>query len=166
MQKVNKSLDGLSIALVGDLLYGRTVHSLIYLLSLYKIKLYLVAPPALCLPEKYTKHLKEAGIDYREVDSLNDILGKLDIVYMTRVQRERFDSKRNYEKYKDVFILNKSSLGTLKSSASILHPLPRVNEIASEVDSDPRALYFEQVKNGLYVRMALLDYLFGQSGRK
>ena len=163
IQKTKGNLDGLKIALVGDLLYGRTVHSLIYLLSIYKVELYLIAPPALKVPAVYKNHLKQKGVKFHEASSWKDIIGNVDVMYMTRVQKERFDSPKQYNLYKDSFVFDNSSLKQLKNDAAILHPLPRVNEIASEVDNDPRALYFEQVKNGLYVRMALLEYVFGDN---
>lgn len=160
IQRVKGRVDGLKIALVGDLLYGRTVHSLIYLLSIFDVEIFLIAPPALEIPKKYKKHLLENNVKTIESEGWEEILNQVDVLYMTRVQKERFKNVAEYEKFKDAFIFDKTSLAKLKKEVSILHPLPRVNEISSEVDNDPRALYFEQVKNGLYVRMALLDYMF------
>lgn len=160
IHRAKGKIDGLKIAVVGDLLYGRTVHSLIYLLSIYKVKIHLVAPPDLALPRLYKDHLNKKGVAFSEASSWEEIIDEVDVVYMTRVQKERFKSLKQYEKYKNTFIFDSSTLKTLKKDAAILHPLPRLNEIASEVDADPRALYFEQVKNGLYVRMALLEYIF------
>ena len=165
IQRAKGKIDGLKIALVGDLLYGRTVHSLIYLLSIYNVELYLIAPPALKVPSSYKMHLQQNKIKTLEAESWSEIIDKVDVLYMTRVQKERFKSTKDYNEYKDSFIFNNSSLSQLKKDAAILHPLPRVNEIASEIDEDPRALYFEQVKNGLYVRMALLDYIFSNGGK-
>lgn len=160
IQRAKGKIDGLKIALVGDLLYGRTVHSLIYLLSIYDVELFLVAPPALKVPAHYKNHLRENNVKTLEAESWDSVIDKVDVLYMTRVQKERFKTAKDYKKYKDSFILDNSSLKKLNNKAAILHPLPRVNEIASEIDTDPRALYFEQVKNGLFVRMALLDYIY------
>lgn len=153
-------IDGLKIALVGDLLYGRTVHSLIPLLSLYKVELYLVAPQNLQMPKEYLDELDKHSIPYTLLDSWKDIIGGVDIVYMTRIQKERFESIEDYEAHKDSFVLTMDDVKQMKPDAIILHPLPRVNEIAPEVDNDPRAQYFEQVKNGLFLRMALLDRIY------
>lgn len=150
-------IDGLKIALVGDLLYGRTVHSLVYLLSLYpKIELYLISPKNLKMPMAFTNILKERNIVFSESNDLQKILSKVDVAYMTRIQKERFDSDMEYKKYRDSYCLDKSLLHLLKKSAIIMHPLPRVNEISEDVDNDQRAYYFEQAKNGLYMRMAIL----------
>jgi len=153
-------VDGLEIALVGDLLYGRTIHSLIRLLSLYKTKLYLVAPKALQMPKEYLDVLKKAGVNFTLLPKWDSILSKVDIVYMTRVQKERFKFMEDYLAVKDSFIMDKSVIKKLSKKAALMHPLPRVNEIHPEVDDDPRAIYFEQVRNGLYLRMALLQHIF------
>ena len=160
IQNSKGKIDGLKIGLVGDLLNGRTIHSLIRLLSLYKVKLYLIAPDVLQMPEQYQEVLRKAGIDFELLPTWDDALGKLDVIYMTRVQKERFKLIEDYLAVKDSFIMDKAVLAKLNKSAVIMHPLPRVNEIAVEVDDDPRAIYFDQVKNGLYVRMALLQYIF------
>lgn len=153
-------IDGLVIAMVGDLLYGRTIHSLLYLLALYKdIKIYLVSPHQLMLPESYKDHLLQKKIEFKEGTNLEAILKELDVLYVTRIQKERFKSKREYEKVKNSYIIDKDELKKLKKDAIIMHPLPRVNEISSEVDNDSRAVYFRQAKNGLYVRMALLQMI-------
>jgi aspartate carbamoyltransferase catalytic subunit len=153
-------IDGLTIALIGDLLYGRTVHSLIPLFAMFKsIKLYLVAPPQLKVPKEFIEVLEKEGISYEEVEELDSALGA-DVLYVTRVQKERFRSKEEYDKVKDAYIFDKEVLGKLKSDAIIMHPLPRVNEIAPELDEDPRAAYFRQAKNGMYIRMALLENVF------
>ena len=149
-------VDGLKIALVGDLLYGRTVHSLLPLLGLYKnITAHLVSPPQLRMPEEYKK---ASGVECKEYDSLNDVISGVDVLYVTRVQKERFKSEAEYNKLKGSYVIDGQSLAKLKKDAIIMHPLPRVDEIASEVDTDPRAAYFRQAKNGLYIRMALLLY--------
>ena len=154
------TLDGLKIALVGDLLNGRTVHSLLPLFAPYNVELYLIAPDSLQLPKQFTDELKRAGIAFHKLDNWDTIIDKVDILYMTRVQKERFPLIEDYLAVKDSFILTLPLARKMKTGARILHPLPRVNEIAIEVDADSRALYFQQVKNGLYLRMALLEHLF------
>ncbi len=158
--RTKKGLDNLKIALVGDLLNGRTIHSLIPLLSLYKVELFIIAPVALRLPAEYLKHLKSAGITSHQLDSWDKALTEVDIFYMTRVQKERFSSVEDYQAVRDHFILTAELIKTMKPDALIMHPLPRVNEIEVAVDKDPRAHYFQQVKNGLFLRMALLEYLY------
>ncbi|HSX48549.1 MAG TPA: aspartate carbamoyltransferase [Candidatus Nanoarchaeia archaeon] len=153
-------VDGLTVALVGDLLNGRTIHSLLFLLGLYKVaKVYLVAPAKLQLPVEYRDYLHKVGVEFEDRDSLDFLDKSVDVVYMTRVQKERFESASEYEKLKDYFVLDKKVMARLNDKAIIMHPLPRVNEIATEVDDDPRAAYFRQAENGLYVRMALLEHL-------
>lgn len=150
--------DNLTIGFCGDLKFGRTVHSLIKALSKFSnINVILIAPDELKLPS-YMKHevCDKLGIPYREVSSLEDVIGELDILYMTRVQKERFLDEDEYDRVKDCFVLNAEKLKNAKPSMRILHPLPRVNEIATDVDSDPRAAYFRQVENGKFVRMALI----------
>jgi aspartate carbamoyltransferase catalytic subunit len=153
-------IDGLKIALVGDLLYGRTVHSLIPLLALYNVEFYMVAPPDLQMPREYLEQLDKHSVPYKLMENWQDVIGSIDIIYMTRIQKERFKSEEQYQALKDSFILTMADVKQMKQDAIILHPLPRVNEIAPEVDSDPRARYFEQVKNGLFLRMALLDKIY------
>jgi aspartate carbamoyltransferase catalytic subunit len=160
IQKAKGKIDGLKIALVGDLLYGRTVHSLIPLLALYDVEIYLVAPPNLQMPQEYLNQLDKQSVPYTLLENWQDIIGSLDIIYMTRIQKERFKSPGQYQKLKDSFVLTMADVKRMKPDAAILHPLPRVNEIAPEVDGDRRALYFEQVKNGLFLRMALLDRIY------
>lgn len=150
--------NNLTIGLCGDLKFGRTVHSLINALSRYKgIKFVLISPDELKLPS-YVKHdvLDKNGIEYCENPSLEDAIGDLDILYMTRVQRERFFNEEDYLRLKDSYILEPSKLKNAKSDLSIMHPLPRVNEISVAIDDDPRACYFKQVLNGKYIRMALI----------
>ncbi len=147
----------LSIGLIGDLLNGRTIHSLIYLLALYpKNRIFLIAPQRLALPDNYLNHLAKQGVEFIVEENLNSVLGQLDVLYMTRIQKERFESVSEYEELKDYFVLDYESLKKIKKEAVIMHPLPRVTEIDPSVDTDPRAAYFRQAKNGLYVRMALL----------
>lgn len=151
-------IDGLSIALVGDLLNGRTVHSLAQLLALYKdVKLYLISPPALRLPDEYKRYLQKNKVSFEEFADLRNALKELDVIYMTRVQKERFSSAKEYERLKDAFVISKRDVRRMKKNAIIMHPLPRNNEIHPAVDIDKRAIYFRQAKNGLYVRMALLQ---------
>lgn len=151
-------LDNLTIGLCGDLKFGRTVHSLISALIRYPgIKFKLISPEELRLPD-YVKVdvLEKNGIEFVEMDKLEDALSDLDILYMTRVQRERFFNEEDYIRLKDYYVLTKEKLAFAPSDMLILHPLPRVNEISVEVDSDPRAVYFKQVQYGVYVRMALI----------
>ena len=158
IQKEFGRVDNLKIALVGDLLYGRTIHSLLNLLALYKgIELYMVAPEQLKLPTRYKENLTENNIKFHELKDLHDVAGLANVIYMTRVQRERFSDKEEYEKLKDCYIINNDMMKTLQKDAIILHPLPRVSEISVEVDIDKRAAYFRQTRNGLYIRMALLE---------
>jgi aspartate carbamoyltransferase catalytic subunit len=155
-----KGFDGLKVGLAGDLLYGRTVHSLIPLLSLYKVELYLLSPKALELPKPYLDELDKLGVPYKVLNEWGAALPELDVLYMTRVQKERFKLIEDYQAVKDDFILTPALVKTMKKDAIILHPLPRVNEIDPAIDADPRAQYFEQVKNGLFLRMALLDHIY------
>ncbi|MBO5742975.1 MAG: aspartate carbamoyltransferase [Clostridia bacterium] len=151
-------LNNLTIGFCGDLKFGRTVHSLIAAMSRYKnIKFVLISPNELKLPS-YVKndHIKEKNIPYVQTESLDDVIGDLDILYMTRVQKERFFNEEDYLRLKDSYILTPEKLKNAKSDLSILHPLPRVNEISTLVDEDPRACYFRQTKNGKYMRMALI----------
>lgn len=158
IQKEQGTLQGFSIALVGDLLYGRTIHSLIHLLSLCKdITVYLCAPDELPLPKEQEQFLTEHHIAFHKETTLEDVLPKVDIVYMTRIQKERFAALPLYEKVKDSFLLKKPHLDLMKQHAVIMHPLPRLNEIDVTIDADPRAAYFRQARHGLYVRMALLE---------
>ncbi|HMH31337.1 MAG TPA: aspartate carbamoyltransferase [Methylomirabilota bacterium] len=152
--------DGLKIGLVGDLLNGRTIHSLLPLLSLYKVELYLISPKSLGLPKKYLDELDKNSIKYTVSNDWKEALGIVDVLYMTRVQKERFKLIEEYQKVKDDFILAPADVKHMKTDAIILHPLPRVNEIDPAIDSDPRAQYFQQVKNGLFLRMALLNYIY------
>ena len=150
-------LDNITIGLCGDLKFGRTVHSLINALLRYdNVKFVLISPAELKVPGYIIENIKEAGAQYEEVSRLEDVIGGLDLLYMTRVQRERFFNEEDYLRLKDSFILDKKKLKSAKDDMLILHPLPRVNEIAVEVDDDPRAVYFKQAQFGVYVRMALI----------
>ena len=154
---------GLTVGLCGDLKFGRTVHSLVGALSRYEdIKFVLISPDELRLPD-YVKDdvLDRKSIPYKETSSLDDAMGELDVLYMTRVQRERFFNEEDYLRLKDSYILTPEKLRGAKSDMAILHPLPRVNEISVAVDDDPRACYFRQAANGKYMRMALIMMLLG-----
>ena len=156
-------LNNMTIGFCGDLMFGRTVHSLIKAMSRYKgIKFILISPDELKLPDYIrTEVIEKNNIPYEEISSLEDAIGSLDVLYMTRVQKERFFNEVDYIRLKDTYILDKSKLALARPDLSILHPLPRVNEISVEVDDDPRACYFRQALNGKYVRMALIMDLLG-----
>ena len=155
--------DNLTVGLCGDLKFGRTVHSLIKALSRYEnIKFILIAPEELRIPDYVRKEILEKNnIPFVEVESMNEVLGELDMLYMTRVQKERFFNEEDYVRLKDSYILDGEKMELAKKDMMVLHPLPRVNEIAIEVDNDPRALYFKQAKYGMYARMALIMCLLG-----
>ncbi len=149
--------DNLTVGLCGDLKFGRTVHSLIGALSRYSgVKFVLISPDELKVPSFVKQELKDKGIDYVQSISLEDVIGELDVLYMTRVQRERFFNEEEYLRLKDSYILTADKLKKAKADMCILHPLPRVNEISTEIDSDPRACYFKQAHYGRYIRMALI----------
>ena len=156
-------LDDLTIGLCGDLKFGRTVHSLIKTMARCKnIRFVLISPEELRVPDYIITDVLEAnGIPYKETRSLEESMPELDILYMTRVQKERFFNEEDYIRLKNSYILTKEKMGLAKPDMAVLHPLPRVNEIALDVDDDPRAAYFEQVQNGVYVRMALIMTLLG-----
>lgn len=156
-------LNNMTIGFCGDLMFGRTVHSLIKAMSRYEgIKFILISPDELKLPDYIrTEVIEKNIIPYEEISSLEDAIGSLDVLYMTRVQKERFFNEADYIRLKDTYILDKSKLALARPDLSILHPLPRVNEISVEVDDDPRACYFRQALNGKYVRMALIMDLLG-----
>ena len=155
--KTQGTLDNLNIYLVGDLKYGRTVHSLLMAMRHFNPQFHFIAPKELAMPNEYKLYCKEHGIKYVEhTDFTEETIADADILYMTRVQRERFTDLMEYERVKDVYILRKSMLEGTKDNLRILHPLPRVNEIAYDVDESPKAYYFQQAKNGLYVREALI----------
>ena len=156
-------LDNLTIGFCGDLKFGRTVHSLTKAMSRYKnIKFVFIAPPELKIPE-YLKHdlLDAKNLDYKEAETIEEVIEDLDILYMTRVQKERFFNEQDYIRLKDTYILDLKKLEKSKSNLIVMHPLPRVNEIAIEVDDDPRAKYFDQVQNGRFMRMALILKMLG-----
>lgn len=155
-------LNNMTIGLCGDLKFGRTVHSLIDAMSRYEgIRFYFISPDELRIPDYVTDMLDEKRITYEQFIKLEDVIGRLDILYMTRVQRERFFNEEDYIRLKDFYVLTKKIMRKAKNNMYVLHPLPRVNEISVEVDSDPRAAYFKQVQYGVYVRMALILTLLG-----
>lgn len=151
-------LDNITVGLCGDLKFGRTVHSLIQSMVRYEnVKFVLISPDELKVPSYIREDvLKESGHEYKEVTKLEDVIGELDILYMTRVQRERFFNEEDYVRLKDFYILNQEKLNLAKDDMLVLHPLPRVNEISVEVDDDKRAVYFKQAEYGMYMRMALI----------
>ena len=155
------TLEGLTINMVGDLKYGRTTHSLLQAMSHFNTKFIFTAPEELKMPKEYKQFLDSKGIEYIETTSLDEYLNDCDILYMTRVQQERFTDPMEYERVKDVYTLTASMLGNVRDNMKILHPLPRVTEITQDVDETPYAYYFKQAENGLYVRMAIISYLLG-----
>lgn len=155
-------LSNFTIGLCGDLKFGRTVHSLIHALVRYPgIQFIFISPEELRVPDYITEMLQEKGIVYKEVIRLEDCMPELDLLYMTRVQKERFFNEEDYVRLKDFYILNMDKMSLAKPDMLVLHPLPRVNEISVEVDQNPRAAYFKQVQYGVYVRMALILTLLG-----
>jgi aspartate carbamoyltransferase catalytic subunit len=160
MQKEKGKIDGLNIALLGDLRYGRTVHSLAYALSLYNIKLYLISPESLRMRHEVIRAIKDK-ISIVEDTNLDNIIPKIDILYVTRIQKERFPDPAEFAKVRGIYRIDLKTLKNAKKNMIILHPLPRVDEIAAEVDSKPQARYFRQVWNGIVVRMTLLALVLG-----
>lgn len=160
--KTQGTLDNLSIYLVGDLKYGRTVHSLLMAMRHFNPTFHFIAPKELAMPEEYKLYCREHNIKYVEhVDFNEDVIADADILYMTRVQRERFTDLMEYERVKDVYILRANMLKKAKSNMKILHPLPRVNEIAYDVDADPHAYYIQQARNGVFAREAIICDVLG-----
>lgn len=156
-------VDGLTITMLGDLKYGRTVHSLARLLALYKVKLNYVAPDILQMPRSLVDELRARGIPQAEPTSLDDVLAETDVLYVTRVQKERFENPGEYESVKNAYVIDPAIMARAKQRMILMHPLPRVSEITMEVDNDPRAAYFRQMEYGLYVRMALLAMVLGKA---
>lgn len=159
--KEKGKIDGLNIALIGDLRYGRTVHSLAYALSLYDVKLYLVSPETLRMRKEVLRTLRDKKVEVIEKNRVEEIIGDADVLYVTRIQKERFPDPAEYAKVKGSYKIDLETLKDAKEDMIILHPLPRVDEIAPEVDSTPHAKYFRQVWNGIIVRMALLALILG-----
>jgi aspartate carbamoyltransferase catalytic subunit len=156
-------LDGLHVAMVGDLRYGRTVHSLTQLLLNYDVRFSFVSPEILRLPLDYMNQVKDAGKNVRETYNVADVISSADVLYVTRVQKERFTDLAQYESVKDFYRISTDLMAQAKPSTIVMHPLPRVNEIDVRFDSDPRAAYFRQVKNGMYIRMAVLAAVLGKA---
>lgn len=161
IKKTQGDLNGINIMMVGDLKYGRTVHSLLHALSHFNANFTFVSPDELKMPVEYKTFLYDKGIAYYETSDLMERVEGADIIYMTRVQRERFSDPMEYERVKNAYILKPEMLVNTKETMKILHPLPRVNEIAKAVDASPHAYYFEQTQNGVYARMAIMSYLLG-----
>lgn len=162
IKSLKGSLENHTIGLCGDLKNGRTVHSLVKAMSRYKgIKFVFISPDELKMPEYIKESIQEQGHAYYETNNLDEVIGSLDILYMTRVQRERFENQEEYDKLKNYYILNKSKMQNAREDMLVMHPLPRVNEIDVDVDDDKRAVYFKQAKYGMFVRMALIMKLLG-----
>jgi aspartate carbamoyltransferase catalytic subunit len=158
-------VDGLRIAMVGDLANGRTVRSLSYLLSKFDgVELVFVAPPAVAMGRDIKSHLDERGVSYRETEELDAVLPEVDVVYQTRIQKERFGSRLDeYRRVSGIYIMDARAMSLMRPTAVLMHPLPRVGEITPDVDRDPRAAYFRQARNGLFIRMSLLRLLLGST---
>ena len=161
IRKTQGTLDNLNIFLVGDLKYGRTVHSLLMAMSRWNTTFNFISPEELKMPKEYKLYLDNIGLKYYEHTDFTDIVSKADIIYMTRVQRERFSDPMEYEKVKNVYVLRNAMLRNTRDNMKVLHPLPRVNEIHQDVDSNDKAYYFEQALNGVYTRQAILCTLLG-----
>ena len=159
--KTQGTLDNLHVAFVGDLKYGRTVHSLVIALCNYNTTFHLVSPVELKLPSSVKMHIKERNLTYHQYTQMEEVIPVVDTLYMTRIQKERFSDPLEFERIKDSYNLHKDMLHTTKENFRILHPMPRVNEIHINVDPDPRAYYFQQALNGVYVRQALLAIMLG-----
>ncbi|MBQ5452515.1 MAG: aspartate carbamoyltransferase [Bacteroidales bacterium] len=161
IKKTQGRLDNINIFMVGDLKYGRTVHSLVQAMSPYNPTFNFISHPKLRMPQEYLDFLDEKKVKYYEHEQFTDIISEADIIYMTRVQRERFQDLMEYEKTKDLYILRNSMLENTKPTMKILHPLPRINEIPQDVDPNPKAYYFEQALNGVFARQAVISYVLG-----
>ncbi|MDR2883131.1 MAG: aspartate carbamoyltransferase [Alistipes sp.] len=161
IKKTQGRLDGLKVMIAGDLKYGRTVHSLLEALSHFDTEFVFVSPPELRMPVEYRTLLDKKGLKYSELTELDGYLDDIDILYMTRIQKERFNDPMEYERVKNAYVLHAAMLAGSRDSMRILHPLPRVGEIAADVDDSPHAYYFSQAENGVYARMAIICYLLG-----
>ena len=161
IQKTQNSLENLNIFMVGDLKYGRTVHSLLMALSEFNTTFHFISPDELKMPDEYKLHLEQLNLEYYEYKDFSDAISDADIIYMTRVQKERFSDPMEYEKTKNAYILKNNMIEQTKSTMKVLHPLPRVNEIDTEVDLNPKAYYFEQTLNGVFVRQAIISLILG-----
>jgi aspartate carbamoyltransferase len=156
-------IDGMTVTMLGDLKYGRTVHSLARLLSLYKVKINYVSPEILRMPKEVMNEVSEKGVVQAEFNTLENVLPETDVLYVTRVQKERFEDPAEYEKVKGAYVIDPQIMKTAKQEMIVMHPLPRVGEISVDFDEDPRAAYFRQMEYGLYVRMALLAMVLGKA---
>ena len=156
IQKTQGKLDGLNIFMVGDLKYGRTVHSLLMAMSQFQTTFNFISPDELKMPDKYKQHLDTLGLKYYEHKDFTDIIAEADILYMTRVQKERFSDPIEYERVKNVYILKNDMLENTKDNLKVLHPFPRVNEITEDVDNNMKAYYFTQARNGVFTRQAII----------
>ncbi|MDR1725460.1 MAG: aspartate carbamoyltransferase [Bacteroidales bacterium] len=161
IRKTQGTLDNLNITMAGDLKYGRTVHSLVQAMCNFKTTFHFVSPEELQMPESVKLHVKNSGLEYKEYTELTDIVPISDIIYMTRIQKERFSDPMEYEKVKNCYVLDAATVSGCKENMRVLHPLPRVNEIAMDVDKTPYAYYFQQAQNGVYVRQALIAAILG-----
>ena len=159
--KSKKKIEGLTVGFIGDLKYGRTVHSLAHALALFGVEIYFISPDLLKMPKDNLNDLKAMGATFHEERDLENVIGCLDVLYATRIQRERFPDQFEYEKVKNSYVIRPKTLENAKNDMIILHPLPRVNEISVEVDETPHALYFEQARNGVPIRQALLALTLG-----
>ena len=157
------TMDGLTVTMLGDLKYGRTVHSLAKLLSMYDVKINYVSPEILRMPESLVAEVSAAGIEQHATADLDEVLGTTDVLYVTRIQKERFEDPSEYDLVKDSYVITPETLSGAKERMAVMHPLPRVGEISTDVDSDPRAAYFRQMEYGMYVRMALLALVLGRA---
>ncbi|MBN1116958.1 MAG: aspartate carbamoyltransferase [Bacteroidales bacterium] len=159
--KTQGKLDNLNIYMVGDLKYGRTVHSLLMALSVFNANFYFISPDELKMPKEYKMYLDKIGLKFIEKKDIDDTINEADIIYMTRVQKERFSDPIEYERTKNAYVLKSDMMENCRPSMKVLHPLPRVNEIDIEVDSGPYAYYFEQTENGVYIREAIISLIMG-----
>lgn len=161
IRKTQGTLENLDVAFVGDLKYGRTVHSNVIALTNFNCTFHLVSPEELKLPSAVKRHIKEANLTYHQYTDLSEVIDKVDVIYMTRIQRERFADPLEFERVKNAYILENNMLENGKDNLKILHPLPRVNEISEDVDDNPKAYYFQQALNGVFVRQALVASILG-----
>jgi aspartate carbamoyltransferase len=155
--------DGLKVAMVGDLKYGRTVHSLTRLLCMYNAELYFISPDILRMPAEILEEAQQAGLHFTETQDIHNVIGDVDVLYVTRVQKERFADLAQYEAVKDYYVVDPDLMARAKQKMIVMHPLPRVGEISYAIDDDPRAAYFRQMVNGMYIRMALLAAVLGKA---
>ena len=161
IRKTQGRLDDLNVVMVGDLKYGRTIHSLLMALSEFNVNFFFISPEELKMPNEYKLHLKNKGIDFHEQTDFTGILDDADIIYMTRVQKERFSDPIEYEKTKNAYVLRNNMLENTKETMKVLHPLPRVTEVSTDIDVSKKAYYFTQALNGVYTRQAIISLILG-----